>query len=345
MVYLMPYEWIRQGWDRNVKIDRLLAITMLLLNRKRISGKELADRFEVSLRTIYRDLETIGQAGIPIVSYPGADGGYEIMQGYRVERQFLTMDELYSIITALKGVGPFFDGQRMEGLLEKVRTLVSDTGADERGAMRAEQRLIVDFEPWGGQSEEARAKWRAIREAVSGSRLARLVYMDPSGTRTEREAELLSLVWKSFSWYVTAWCRLRGDYRCFKVSRIHVVQLLEETFIRDPIPPEVLNRQWEHRERMLPVKLRILPPARARAEEDFRGFRFQALHDGGFLADGQLPDAEWTWRLLFSYGPDLLVVEPAELAARLRRRAEQLLRAYEEELPLNADRVLSGISE
>ncbi|UUZ78753.1 HTH domain-containing protein [Paenibacillus sp. P26] len=86
-----------------MKLHRLLAITMLLLSRKRMSGQELADRFEVSLRTIYRDLETISRAGIPVISYAGADGGYEIMDQYRIDRQMVTLEELHSIVIALRG--------------------------------------------------------------------------------------------------------------------------------------------------------------------------------------------------------------------------------------------------
>src|SRR5690606_20279388 len=123
-----------------------LAIVMLLLNRRRVSARELSDRFEVSLRTIYRDVETLCQAGIPVISHAGQTGGYEIMERYRLERQFLSMDELQSIVIALRGVQGPMGERHIGGLLDKVGAMLAKS---ERERMRAAgERVVIDLTPW-----------------------------------------------------------------------------------------------------------------------------------------------------------------------------------------------------
>ena len=107
-----------------MKLDRLLAITMLLANRDRMSAVELAARFEVSIRTIYRDIEAINQAGIPIVSYQGKDGGFSVMESYRIDRQVLTVREMCSLLTALRGVCRAVVDREINGAVEKIQSLL-----------------------------------------------------------------------------------------------------------------------------------------------------------------------------------------------------------------------------
>ncbi|GIP28978.1 hypothetical protein J23TS9_41080 [Paenibacillus sp. J23TS9] len=112
-----------------MKLDRLLAITMILLNQPRVSATELAARFEVSLRTIYRDMDAINQAGIPIVSFAGSDGGYEIMSGYRIDKQVLSLEDFSSICTALRGARSATDSTDIDGLLDRIGALMPAPGS------------------------------------------------------------------------------------------------------------------------------------------------------------------------------------------------------------------------
>src|ERR1700730_6607732 len=130
-----------------------MAITILLLNRKRVQAQELADRLEVSLRTIYRDLESLNLAGIPIVSYTGAEGGFEIMENFRLDRQMLSFDELIALSTALRGLhsSQAFSKQNLDGLLDKVGALVSKA---EQGRMAGADQVIIDLNPWKRSSSE-----------------------------------------------------------------------------------------------------------------------------------------------------------------------------------------------
>ncbi|MGO4108600.1 helix-turn-helix transcriptional regulator [Paenibacillus sp. YAF4_2] len=125
-----------------MKIERLLGIMMILLSKRRVNAQTLADKFEVSLRTIYRDLETINTAGIPIVSYTGTDGGYEIMEQFRIDRQIVTFEDLQSILIALRGVQASLDDREMDSLLTKIKALVA----------RSEQHQMEELDArWGNK--------------------------------------------------------------------------------------------------------------------------------------------------------------------------------------------------
>lgn len=125
-----------------MKLDRLLAITMTLLNQPRISATDLSKRFEVSLRTIYRDMEAINQAGIPIVSFAGSEGGYEIMQGYRLEKQVLSLEDFSSICSALRGVRSATDQSEIDRLIERIGVLMP-----EPSTTRDQIYMDLDFKP------------------------------------------------------------------------------------------------------------------------------------------------------------------------------------------------------
>lgn len=127
-----------------MKIDRLLSIVILLLNRPLIQAKELADMFEVSVRTIYRDIDSINSAGIPVVTYQGAGGGIGLMQGYRLDRNVLSQRELADIFSALQSASSI-GGEGHHLLMEKISSVVPPS---QISAFRSKTtQMIVDFSP------------------------------------------------------------------------------------------------------------------------------------------------------------------------------------------------------
>ena len=130
-----------------MRIDRMLAITVMMLNRDRISARELAERFEVSIRTIYRDIEAINLAGIPVISYPGNNGGFGIMDNYKIDRQVLSLKDMLSILSALKAISSSLEFSELDNAIEKINSLVP-RGKTGQKNLFAEQ-FVVDILPWG----------------------------------------------------------------------------------------------------------------------------------------------------------------------------------------------------
>lgn len=329
-----------------MKLDRLLAITMLLLNRRRVSAAELSERFEVSLRTVYRDMEAIAAAGIPIVSFPGADGGYEIMESYRLERQLLTYEEMHSIIVALRGVRASIDEGQIGTLLDKVGALIAGTGraaeggsgggragrsGGDGGVLAGRQELVIDMNPWQG-GERERDLLAALKAAIRETRVARFSYVSGSGEATTRDVEPASIVLKGYSWYLYGFCRLRGEARIFRLSRIEGLSVSNERFAPRTAAIERLTYASWSRPRdgeNIRLVLRVHPRAKARALDYFPRESISTDPDGTLVVASVQPEEPWLIGYLLGYGADLLVVEPASVAAAVRRAALEVARLYE----------------
>ncbi|PZD93090.1 DNA-binding transcriptional regulator [Paenibacillus sambharensis] len=311
-----------------MKIDRLLAITVLLLGRKRVTAAELAERFEVTMKTIYRDMETLGMAGLPIVSHQGAAGGYEIMEQFTLDRQLVTGREIASLLAALKGMHYALDDRTFASLEEKIRALLTKT--DEQDGDKHSAELVFDFHPWG-QGPLNRDKVILFRKAIRERRRVRLRYLDGSGEESFRSVEPYTLIMKGSSWYVQAYCTLREDYRLFRLSRVMEPVLEQQTFImRNPPELETIGwkREWSgHTE--IEVILCYRPEALHRVLDIFRPDQIRYEADGSCRVQACLPVDDWFHSMLLSFGAQVKVLHPPSLAEEIRQQAILMLQQYE----------------
>lgn len=313
-----------------MKVERLLGITMILLSRRRVNAQTLADKYEVSLRTIYRDLETINAAGIPIVSYAGTDGGYEIMEKYRIERQIVTLEDLKSILVALKGVQASLDDREMDDLLTKIKALVAKSEQDQ---MEDEgETLVFDTNLWHGGGIKDKSVLVSLRQASKHRSVVSFLYTNTEGTAEQREVEPIGLAWKGYAWYLYAYCRTRQDYRTFRVSRLSGLKVYLEQFQSRGVRMEELDARWGNQETgpAVSLLLRFKPRLRVRVEEAFGVENVETEADGSLLVRASYPDNHWMYGMLLSYGPDLRVLEPAYVAERIRHMAMQTAGNYED---------------
>ncbi|MEW9699804.1 helix-turn-helix transcriptional regulator [Paenibacillus sp. SI8] len=312
-----------------MKIERLLAITMILLSQRRVNATMLADKFEVSLRTIYRDMETINTAGIPIISYTGADGGYEIMEQFRIDRQIVTFNDLQSILIALKGMQSSLYDQEMDTLLTKVKALVARS---EQNQMEENgETLIFDMNVWHSGGIKDKSVITSLRQATKNRSVASFQYTNTEGVGEHRSVEPIGLAWKGYAWYLYAYCKLRGDYRTFRLSRMSELRIHMEQFKNRGVTLAQLDAKWGNKETgpAIHLKLRFRPRVRVRVEEAFGVGNVEVQEDGALLVRASYPDNHWMYGMLLSYGPDVLVLEPAFVAERVRSHAEQVVDAYE----------------
>ncbi|OXL86478.1 hypothetical protein BCV73_27930 [Paenibacillus sp. SSG-1] len=313
-----------------MKVERLLGITMILLSRRRVNAQTLADKYEVSLRTIYRDLETINAAGIPIVSYAGTDGGYEIMEKYRIERQIVTLEDLKSILVALKGVQASLDDREMDDLLTKIKALVAKSEQDQ---MEDEgETLVFDTNLWHGGGIKDKSVLVSLRQASKHRSVVSFLYTNSEGTAEQREVEPIGLAWKGYAWYLYAYCRTRQDYRTFRVSRLSGLKVHLEQFPSRGVRMEELDARWGNQETgpAVSLLLRFKPRLSVRVEEAFGAENVEIEADGSLLVRASYPDNHWMYGMLLSYGPDLRVLEPAYVAERIRQMAVQTVGNYED---------------
>ncbi|WP_410770776.1 helix-turn-helix transcriptional regulator [Fontibacillus sp. BL9] len=308
-------------------MERLLAMTVLLLNRGRMSAKELAERFEVSVKTIYRDMETLNRAGIPVTAVQGNSGGFEIMDRYKLDRHLVSPGEVSSLLAALQGVTHAMEDRTYSDLQEKFKTLLQP--ADKSVLESGGGSLVFDFQPWG-QGPAIKQKVTLLRQAVQDKQLAKLSYINQDGTESIRIVEPSALVMKGSAWYLQGYCRLRGDFRMFRLSRVTELSLLPESFTpRDA--PALDGYSWDpawSRKEECEIRLIFRPEARYRMGEMFSPEQIIPLQGGDFAVQGSFSLDEWFYSLILGFG-DLVKVEyPDSLAKEIKARAERIVSLY-----------------
>ena len=306
-----------------MKLDRLLSIVVLLLNRERETAARLAERFGVTVRTIYRDLEAINEAGIPVVAYPGPGGGYGIDAEYTVDRRLLGVDDIRAIVTALKGLNAAFDDKAMGSALDKIEGLGRGRRSDS-----LEDRIVIDLFPWGRRGEE-RELVKALEPAIAERRLVSFAYSSYGREAERRSVEPMSLVFKAYAWYLWGYCRLRGDFRLFKLARMRQLQVSLERFQRRP---GAYRREMElPQPKMAELLLRVPATEAARAEEWFGIEAAMPDATSGAIFRLSVPEGEWILSLLLGFGSGIEVLEPASLRSALAERAASVAVANAQE--------------
>lgn len=311
-----------------MKIDRLLSIVILLINRRHIQAKELAEMFEVSVRTIYRDIETINTAGIPVITTQGAGGGISLMEGYRLDRNVLTDTELADIFTALQGVSSS-GGITHSQLLEKISSIIPPSRS---AAFRSRTtQFVVDFSPLGlNRSLEARIA--LLKDAIEDTLAVSFDYVDAEGIPTHRSVEPYTLVLKGQAWYLYGHCGLRGDFRLFKLLRMKCLVQEQRTFIRQQLPAESLpwSGPWLKGPSGDRCVLHISAEGRHLAEDRFDASELQPDGSGGYYVTITYPEDSWLYGFLLSFGTALEILEPASIRDKVREIAAGIAAKYKE---------------
>lgn len=309
-----------------MKLDRMMSILVVLLRKERVRAKDLAEMFNVSVRTILRDVEAINLAGIPIVTYQGANGGIGIAEGYRLDRSILTPDDMASIISMLRGVAGTMPDARHDILVEKLMNTQSAIGQD---ALNAKSRqLVIDLSPWGGYGP-VRDRLDMVRKAVESRRVIEFLYVDPEGARTHRRVEPCSVVLKGQKWYLYGFCQLRQDLRFFKLSRMRELVVLDEKFSPRDVSLEKLpeNNEWKGTDKTIQLELVFEEEMEGIIDEWF-GDEMIKGDDGRIKVIMRAPETNWLYGFLLSFGAGVEVVSPQHIRTVLADIAQKIYNKY-----------------
>lgn len=314
-----------------MKIDRLLSIVILLLNRPLIQAKDLADMFEVSVRTIYRDIDSINSAGIPVVTYQGAGGGIGLMQGYRLDRNVLSEQELADIFTALQSVSTYGgDGHHL--LMEKISSVIPPS---QTAAFRSKTtQMIVDLSPWSRQGP-LEERLSLLKEALEEAAVVSFEYVTAEGRISTRTIEPYTLVLKGQGWYIYGFCTERQDFRLFKLLRMKALVKENRHYNRKDIPLQDLpwSDGWTEPVNLEPLQLHFPAEGRHLAEEYFDSEELQPDGDGGYTLTVHYPENDWLYGFLLSFGTAMEVLAPEHIRRRVGELAGAVAARYNGRLP------------
>ena len=303
--------------DKEMKIDRLIGILSVLLQEEKTTAPELAERFEVSRRTINRDIEALCKAGIPIQTAQGIGGGISIMEGYRMDRTILTSKDMQVILAGLRSLDSVSGSSYYGQLMEKIQAGSSDfvSGRDS---------ILIDLSSW--YKGTLAPKIEVIQDAIENRQYLKFKYFAPSG-ESKRTIEPYYIIYKWTSWYVYGWCLKRKDFRLFKLNRMDKVTMSKDTFECRNVPaPEISAGPIEPRDIIL--KALFEPDMKWRLVEEFGPDCYKVEEDGRLLFVENYYDFENMVMWLLTFGDKVEVLEPPEAREKLRDIAGAMGRMY-----------------
>jgi len=308
-----------------MKIDRIISIIMLLLEREKISATKLAEMFEVTPRTIYRDVETINLAGIPIVAYPGVNGGIGIMEEYKIEKKLFTISDVTSL---LMGLGSLHSTMTSEGILNTTAKIKGLIPQDQiiNIELKSNQ-IVIDHTPWIG-NRKLNVNLDEIRTALYENRLISFKYSAQNGKKSERKVEPYRLVLKDSSWYLQCYCITRKDFRTFKVSRIASLEILEDTFVTRNFDYKALEIPPDIKKKKVLVKLLIDESIKDMMTEFCREENITHSVNGKFIASFPFMEDDYSYGMILRLGDKCEFLEPENIRLELIKRIENLLNIY-----------------
>ena len=308
-----------------MKIERLLAMTILLLNRRKMTAKDLADYFEVSIRTIYRDVETLNRAHIPIVSFQGYDGGFCIPDHYKLSRQLLTFSDMLAILTTLKGVNLTLKNKEVDLAIEKITALIP---TEKQAQYQQHQTsFLIDISPWGSQ-DKLQKTIAKVHEGVNTSRVLEFEYTPASGTPILRRVEPHTLIFKGFGWYLLGFCRLRKAFRVFKLARMRSLCKGPEHFVRRPVDPGAHFRP--ENDPRPPIEMILKFPARiiVKIEETLGRECIIEKNDNHIMVCLSMPEDDWVHSFILSHGENVEVMSPPRLRRAIEKKILKMKKNY-----------------
>lgn len=310
-----------------MKIDRLVSIIMILLEKERIGAQELADMFEVSPRTIYRDIESINLAGIPVNSTSGVGGGFEIMKQYKVDKKIFSTGDLSAILMGLSSISNMIRGDELVNALAKVRSFIpADSAKDIE--VRANQ-ILIDLSPWLG-NKNIQSYLEVIKSALQEQKVLSFEYIDRRGDKTARTAEPYQLVLKSNHWYLQAYCNSRKDFRLFKLSRMSNLKIIDETFLPREYQKPTLDFGDVLDTMLTKIKIRIHKSVMDRILDFCPYEDFTPDGDEYFIVNYPFIENDYNYDILLGFGNKCECLEPLNVRAEMKHRIQAMSAVYGE---------------
>lgn len=292
----------------------MFEIIYILLDKKIVTARELAERFEVSQRTIYRDIEILSAAGIPVYMSKGRGGGISILDDFVLNKAVLTEEEKSDILSSLQAVGAI-NFNETDSALNKLSSLFGEKNSDW---------IEVDFSSWYNSEKESEV-FNMIKSAILSKKIIWFTYSSGKGESTKREVEPLRLCFKGMSRYLYAYCTLREDFRFFKLSRIKDILVTDKHFERKITGP-IFKTDNMFTEQYITLKLKLSHVMAYRVYDEFDNYIKQ--DDGSFIVQIIYPMGEWLFPYIASFGSHCEVLEPLDIRNSIKEELQKIINNY-----------------
>lgn len=308
-----------------MKVDRLVSIIMTLLDKKRIGAQELADMFEVSPRTIYRDIDAINMAGIPIRSISGVGGGFEIMPEYKIDKNVFSAADLSAILMGLTNLSNIVRGDELVNVLAKIKSLIPADRA--RDIEIKTNQICIDLSPWSG-NQNIQPYLQTIKAALENYKLISFEYIAHHGKKTARTVEPYQLVLKNSHWYLYGYCCNRNDYRLFRLSRMSDLRMEQKIFLPRDYQRPVLDFEKIIETMQTEIIIRIHKSVSDRVLEFCTYEHFLPDGDEHYIVKFPFVENEYYYDILLGFGNKCECLEPLHIRKKMKNKIQDIAALY-----------------
>ena len=304
-----------------MKTDRLYALTLYLLNHGKSSASELAKHFEVSVRTIQRDIDALCQAGIPICALTGTNGGYEVLSDFQMNNQLASEDEYAYIVTAINGLKTVTNNPVADDIYEKITAISKNSNTG----------MILDFSVLREGDEKL---LQTLQSAVKNKQVVRFTYTNNGGETRLHCVEPIAVIYKWYAWYMLAYNTAKQDYRTYKLVRMEDVCITEDEFSKEhKSAQDILNgcdNSYQEKDISTRVRMRCRGNAIHRIKEYLNGQQIKNCDDGSSIMEIHIVEKEQWWiGVVLSQGQEVEIIEPEHIKERIINSAKDILFLYD----------------
>lgn len=308
-----------------MKYEIMLKILFELLSKRCVKASYLAEKYEVSVRSIHRYIECMEMAGVPIYTMRGSSGGFAIVDTYRFSSTFMTQKEFELTINTLTAITENVPNSNLSNVINKLKSVIKNEYANytlESG------NLIIDAGPWG-DTIGYKAKLNVVQKAIESNNELKIKYHDRNGEITERVIEPHVIVLKQGLWYVFAYCQLRKDFRFFKIGRIESAIIADAKFKRKNLSDKELPINFMQ-ENVLAKDITLEIDKKCISDvEEWLGIENITHKNGKHIAEVKLPFEKGLVSKIMSFGDGIKVLAPEELKEQILNCAKQIVNLYD----------------
>ena len=297
-----------------MKDNRLFRILYYILEKEKVTANELADKFEVSVRTIYRDIDSISSVGVPIFTTQGKGGGIKIDNEYILNKSLFDTNEKEQIIAALQGLEKTNEAYKSE-LITKLSTLFK---------IKNSNWIEIDFTSWGSNNTY-QDLFNALKIAIINKNIIFFSYISSKAEKINRRVKPIRLLFKEQDWYLYAFCLLRNDFRYFKLSRIKDLEVLAINY-EDNFENEVLKKELKY-ENIVNIKLKFDKSVAFRVYDEFN----EAIVEdekANLYVEIKIPNNYKLYNYIFSFGANVEILEPEEIRTQFKNMINKIAKKY-----------------
>ena len=312
-----------------MQIDQLFELVYVLIDKKQVTAKAMAERFGVSTRTIYRWVDALSVSGVPIYSQNGRGGGIAISEKYALDTKVLSEEERLAIVSSVKALNSL-SGNPASVVNANIKAAEKISGLVEKNT----DWLEVDFAPWSPEGSIVRQVFGILRDSILEKRQVVFDYYSGNGNMERRTVHPWKLIYKGQAWYLQGWCTTRKAERFFKLTRMQNLDITGRTANITKLAAKEFETKHnspapqKYKPKLLTIKAKVFPQKISYLFDTFICSEVVPHKDGSISVTFTVPEEDWIYELLLSFGNNMKIISPKNVRDRILGLAEDVIKTY-----------------